>query len=334
MMQSKSTRGVQQEDVWTAADALIAEGLRPTIERVRQKIGRGSPNTVSPMLESWFATLSSRLGVNNTNKETTHVPKALQQAMESLWDVALTKGRAEADEKIRQAQHALTESRKALQVQEDDLIHKEHTLAVRHAALEQALLAADSKTADLMSQLNQIQALTGKRETEIETLRHRLVAVENKREADRRCVSEEAIQQAKERQRNDNRSEATQKKMLEEVDKARQEAKRLHTDAQISENRFEADRHSFQQKLRSQETDLAKVHELAVSQTAELKGLRLALEVSDSRSDELRDLLLKHQTASETTIARLTEAFSAQGGRYASGTKLLTRKVKRPIRLR
>ena len=49
-MQSKSTRGVQQEDVWAAADALIAEGLRPTIERVRQKIGRGSPNTVSPML--------------------------------------------------------------------------------------------------------------------------------------------------------------------------------------------------------------------------------------------------------------------------------------------
>ena len=333
-MQSKSMRGVQQEDVWTAADALIAEGLRPTIERVRQKIGRGSPNTVSPMLESWFTTLSSRLGVSNTNKETTHVPEALQQAMESFWGVALAKGREEADEKIRQAQHALTESRKALQVQENDLIHKEQTLAVRHAALEQALLAADSKAADLMSQLNQMQALTSKRETEIETLRHRLVAVENEREADRRRVSEEAIQQAKERQRNDDRSEATQKKMLEEVDKARQEAKRLHTDAQISENRFEADRHSFQKKLRSQETDLTKVQELAASQTAELNGLRLALEVSNSRSDELRDLLLKHQVASETAIARLTEAFSAQGGRYASGAKLLTRKVKRPIRLR
>jgi len=56
-MQTKSTRGVQQDDVWAAADALIAEGLRPTIERVRQKLGRGSPNTVSPMLEAWFATL-------------------------------------------------------------------------------------------------------------------------------------------------------------------------------------------------------------------------------------------------------------------------------------
>ena len=45
-MELKKSRAVQQQDVWTAADALIAEGLRPTIERVRHKIGRGSPNTV------------------------------------------------------------------------------------------------------------------------------------------------------------------------------------------------------------------------------------------------------------------------------------------------
>ena len=54
-------RGIQEEDVFRAADALLAEGLRPTIERVRLKIGRGSPNTVSPMLERWFASLGERL---------------------------------------------------------------------------------------------------------------------------------------------------------------------------------------------------------------------------------------------------------------------------------
>ena len=46
------SRGIQEADVFTAADALLAEGKRPTIERVRLKIGRGSPNTVSPMLEN------------------------------------------------------------------------------------------------------------------------------------------------------------------------------------------------------------------------------------------------------------------------------------------
>ena len=34
-------RGIQESDVFGAADALLAEGKRPTIERVRLKIGRG-----------------------------------------------------------------------------------------------------------------------------------------------------------------------------------------------------------------------------------------------------------------------------------------------------
>jgi hypothetical protein len=43
--------GVQQEDVWAAADALLRAGEQPTIERVRQHLGRGSPNTVGPHLK-------------------------------------------------------------------------------------------------------------------------------------------------------------------------------------------------------------------------------------------------------------------------------------------
>jgi len=60
-------RGVQEAQVWEAADTLLQEGLRPTIERVRQKIGSGSPNTVSPMLERWFATLGKRLNGHGAN---------------------------------------------------------------------------------------------------------------------------------------------------------------------------------------------------------------------------------------------------------------------------
>ena len=58
---TRGGRGIQEAQVWEAADVLLHEGLRPTIERVRQKIGSGSPNTVSPMLERWFATLGKRL---------------------------------------------------------------------------------------------------------------------------------------------------------------------------------------------------------------------------------------------------------------------------------
>lgn len=60
-MQVKSPRGVQQTDVNGAADELLSEQLKPTIERVRMKLGRGSPNTVGPMLEVWFSSLGERL---------------------------------------------------------------------------------------------------------------------------------------------------------------------------------------------------------------------------------------------------------------------------------
>ncbi|SCK11273.1 replication region DNA-binding N-term [Variovorax sp. HW608] len=54
-------RGVQLEDVLTAADEIVAKGQKPTIERVRQHLGGGSPNTVSPMLDVWFERLPQRL---------------------------------------------------------------------------------------------------------------------------------------------------------------------------------------------------------------------------------------------------------------------------------
>ena len=54
-------RGINENDVWNACDALLLEGARPTIERVRQKIGSGSPNTVSPFLETWFKHLGGRI---------------------------------------------------------------------------------------------------------------------------------------------------------------------------------------------------------------------------------------------------------------------------------
>ena len=91
-------RGIQEAQVWEAADALLHEGLRPTIERVRQKIGSGSPNTVSPMLERWFATLGKRLEAAGlasvADGEAQQLPLAIVQAAQQFWDVA----RREADQ--------------------------------------------------------------------------------------------------------------------------------------------------------------------------------------------------------------------------------------------
>jgi hypothetical protein len=46
---------VKLENVPGIADALVAEKVKPTIERVCQRLGGSSPNTMSAMLDEWFA---------------------------------------------------------------------------------------------------------------------------------------------------------------------------------------------------------------------------------------------------------------------------------------
>jgi Plasmid replication region DNA-binding N-term len=130
----RTGRGIQEPQVWQAADALLHDGLRPTIERVRQKIGSGSPKTVSPMLERWFATLGQRLGgggasmgdgvannlANNgsANHEAQQLPLAIVQAAQQFWNAA----RLEAD----QVQIQKTEAtRRELELERSALTRKE-----------------------------------------------------------------------------------------------------------------------------------------------------------------------------------------------------------------
>lgn len=54
-------RGITELDVHGAADALVAKGERPTVERVRAHLGTGSPNTVTRCLETWWQSPGSRL---------------------------------------------------------------------------------------------------------------------------------------------------------------------------------------------------------------------------------------------------------------------------------
>ena len=54
-------RGITQSQVDIAADALLQRGERPTIEKVRSELGTGSPNTLTRLLEVWWAGLSERL---------------------------------------------------------------------------------------------------------------------------------------------------------------------------------------------------------------------------------------------------------------------------------
>jgi chromosome segregation ATPase len=226
-MPLKSNRGIQQEDVALAADALVTEGLRPTIERVRQKIGRGSPNTVSPLLDAWFATLGSRLGVDGAREEGASIPEPVRQAASALWEAALASAREEAQRALAQAHAALAAQGAELTQKETEFEHQKLALLERQRAADGALQVANSQLGDMADRLEEAGASLSRRERDIDALGEKLSALEAQRDAALRRSEEEARRHAEERTRLESRAMANERRLLEELDRERQEAKRL-----------------------------------------------------------------------------------------------------------
>jgi len=303
-MQSKSTRGVQQEEVWAAADALIAAGERPTIERVRFKIGRGSPNTVSPMLESWFATLGPRLGVVAGGAQAQEgTPKELRQALDKVWAVAVTAARDEADralepERDRLAQHGLQ-----LDIARQELLQREAALTERGIALEHALELAKSQLRDQTAQL-------GKAERDLEQARSSLANLVQERDAGRREFDEQLRTLAEERMRTEQRTAANERRLLEEVDRARQEAKQSTRALEDAIQKHSADKHALERMSTGLSTRL---HDGQV----ELATLRERLQGAEERSRGLESALAAALEPRGTTKGQSVK--SSASSRHVAG---------------
>lgn len=94
-------RGVTEADVARACDALLVAGERPTVERVRQHLGTGSPNTVGPHLDAWFKGLGARIVNPGGLASQVLVPDAVQEAAKFLWDRAVAEARKDFDERLQ-----------------------------------------------------------------------------------------------------------------------------------------------------------------------------------------------------------------------------------------
>jgi hypothetical protein len=73
-----------QPRVDDAAEALLARGIAPTVERVRAAIGGASPNSVAPALRYWRLRRDRALG-----KAPDPVPSPVLAAARTLYDIAL-----------------------------------------------------------------------------------------------------------------------------------------------------------------------------------------------------------------------------------------------------
>ena len=140
-------RGITQSDVSHAADSLLRAGERPTIDKVRVKIGRGSPNTINPMLDSWWKTLSARL---DSGPAALHrLPESIAHIAEALWVQALEEGK-------RRAALEQRDSARLADLDKQRLELRSHVLTLREGELDSRLRDRDRTIEELNLRLREI----------------------------------------------------------------------------------------------------------------------------------------------------------------------------------
>jgi hypothetical protein len=237
---TKARRGTQEHEVWAAADALMHEGLRPTVDRVRQRLGKGSPNTVGPMIESWFKALGSRLagGVSGTanlaaGNDADGVPVSVRNATRLLWETARKEAEQVQEVALEKARIELKDRKDELERKLIELVQREEAFAQTRACLDHALASSQQARESLEQQVTAL-ASEGLRQREAaakETARLNALLVEAQAVSERLRVEHTAALTVRDQDLRDalDRHAAQERRMLEDVDRSRQSSKQAET---------------------------------------------------------------------------------------------------------
>lgn len=280
--------GVPETEVFAAADRVLARGERPTTERVRAELGRGSPARVGQLLEQWWDALSKRLAGESQLPE---LPAEVAAAFKTVWANAIAHGLLGAEAALAEQQAQLQADRAALEAERTigqaeieaaaaQLREADHGRDAAQTRLSDLQRLLDQKTehgADAVRQRDHLQIRSEQLELELATLRAALHTHDSAAIAEREALATHARDV-------EDRAHA-------EVDRAREEAKGLRT--RIAQ--LEGERHAAGQVAVAQlESTTAQIH--AAEREAAIQAARAqTLEQQLARMDGLPAMLLAAQ---------------------------------------
>lgn len=308
-MQSKSTRGVQAHDVAQAADQLIAAGQRPTIERVRQTLGRGSPNTIAPLLDAWFAQLGARLGLSSeTSREglqaTTTIPTAVWEAAKTLWEQALVNAGDVVEQKLAQHSEALREQRVALDVDRAALDVVVVQVAQREQQHQQMLEHLQSEVSHWRDNAQGWQQKTSDLERELRAAHEALGLVTQERSEERRRHDEQVQLLVGEQRRLAEVAATEHHRLLGQIDRGRLAVKTLEKKLDETQQLGEAAHRELQrantvlaERFQASQLEIAALQARCQAQEVHMAGLQTQLMAFEP----------KRPTRSRSRITKKTE---------------------------
>jgi len=135
---------VSYGDVEGAAFEILASGRRPSVETVRQQLGRGSPATIATCLKRFWQTLGTRAEGNPA--ALARLPSEIAELADGLWQRAL----ALAAQAAKQDDNAARERLEQIQI-ENDL--RAQSFALREKEYETSARARERALADTRDHL-------------------------------------------------------------------------------------------------------------------------------------------------------------------------------------
>lgn len=293
-MQQKGSRGVQQHEVSSAADALVAERLRPTIERIRGKLGRGSPNTVAPMLEVWFATLAPRLGVVTNHEDPESPPPNVRAAIDDIWRTALKAARGQASAELEPIRLGLVLEQEGISNTKAELAAQQTQLTSREELLRQSLSLAESQLEEAMAREVRLQSAVSSKDTEVDAIRQNLASLAQQRDVDRRRYDDALKAISEDRDLIAKRTGDRERRLLQDLDRVRQEALAARKEAAEAQRISDGIVREHVQRVQAMDDEIS-------SAAVEIASLRASLAAEQRRANEFQVLFAAKPTSAVTT---------------------------------
>ncbi|WP_313316437.1 DNA-binding protein [Stenotrophomonas sp.] len=218
-------RGITESDVHTAADELVANGERPTVERIRAHLGTGSPNTVTRWLDTWWKNLGVRLQPKRSDLK--DAPAALAELAGQWWTRALDHARESIFEELAGARQTLAAEYDELQVQQQTFAEEASELHAKATVSAQSERLALTQVAELRQLVDQLQSQLTESTQQRVSVNQRLEQVDVARQALETRLHEQQELARSERESLMEHARSVEDRAAREIDQARQHTKEL-----------------------------------------------------------------------------------------------------------
>lgn len=266
--------GVPETEVFAAADRVLARGERPTTERVRAELGRGSPARVGQLLEQWWDALAKRMAGETRLPD---LPPAVAEAFKAVWVSAIEHGTGVAQAAVAQAKAELIQKQVRLAEERAGWERTLTDMGTARTTAEAARERAEARLGDLQQLLDQHIAQQAELQAQRDTLSSRCAQLEQALAAIQTQLAEHHQAAAQEREALQEHVRTTENRAHAEVDRARQDLKELRAQLTASQREHTAADRQQRQQLASVQAALTKAERAAAAQQARADALEQQL---------------------------------------------------------